>query len=196
MKNIILILALFSFFYGNAQNSEYTVRRFEGEIGTGLVWGTGKLGCDEIDLGATIYAEARYNLRRLPLDVGLQVASSIFHRDAYNVGREPFKSGTIMAVADYNFRRMSNASFFAGVGVGYAAQLSTAPFVFDDSLPNNWSGFSTGDARGSFCVMPRVGVELWRHLRITAAYKVAEKANCHFDLTIGVVFGGGKREPK
>lgn len=41
--------------------------------------------------------------------------------------------------------------------------------------------------------MPRIGVELLHHLRVTLDYKFQEKANRHIGLTLGVVFGGGRR---
>ncbi len=97
-----------------------------------------------------------------------------------------------MAVADYNFRRRRNVSFFAGAGVGYAFLDNSAPVVFDDTQ-SNWGGFSTGSRSGSLCFMPRIGVELFHHLRVTFDYKLQERANCHFGLSLGVVFGGGRR---
>lgn len=57
----------------------------------------------------------------------------------------------------------------------------------------NWGGFSTGNKTASFCFMPRVGVELFHHLRITLDYKLQEKANRHVGISLGVVFGGGRR---
>lgn len=193
MRNCILILALFCLFHGNAQTKDHSIGRFEGEIGAGLAFGTNKLNFDKINPGATFYAEARYNMVHLPLDFGLQVAGTIFHRESDKAGQLKFKSWTFMALTDYNFLRMRKVSFFAGVGIGYASLENTAPIVFENSQPN-WGGFNTGEKKGSFCFMPRIGVELFHHLRLTATYKLAEKANSHFDLTVGVVFGGGVKK--
>lgn len=77
-------------------------------------------------------------------------------------------------------------------GLGYTALDTSGPIRFDNSNPN-WAGFSTGDKKGSFCFMPRVGVELFHRLRFTFDYKLQEKANRHFDLTVGFVFGGGRK---
>lgn len=198
MKNLIYALALLCVFQGNAQTtqratkSDCTVARFEGEIGVGAIFGADKLNFDSNRIGATFYAEGRYNLRRFPLDVGLQVAGSIFHRDSDNAGNLEFRTWNVLAVSDYNFRQCKKVSFFAGVGLGYAALDTSAPIVFDNSTPN-WAGFSTGDKKGSFCFMPRVGVELFHRLRFTFDYKFQEKANRHFDLTVGFVFGGGQK---
>lgn len=193
-KYVILLLAIFCLSHGKAQDkSTYSIGSIEGEIGAGVAFGTNKLGFDKINPGAAFYAEVRHNFKKLPFDVGVHVAGTIFHRESDKAGQLKFKSWNVLAVTDYNFMQKSKVSFFAGVGVGYASLENSAPIVFDDSQ-TNWAGFSTGKKNGSFCFMPRVGVELFHHLRITAAYKLAEKANSHFDLTIGVVFGGGIRK--
>ena len=181
MKKLILALALLCAFQSNAQStpsakrSDCEVRRFEGEIGVGINFGADKLNFNSNRIGATFFAEGRYNLQRLPIDVGLQIAGSIFHRDADNAGNLEFQTWNVLAVTDYNLRRCNKVSI-----------------RFDNSNPN-WAGFSTGDKKGSFCFMPRVGVELFHRLRFTFDYKLQEKANRHFDLTVGFVFGGGRK---
>lgn len=193
-KCAALVLAIFSLSLVKAQDkSTYSVGCIEGEVGAGVVFGTDKLGFDKINPGAVCYAEIRHNFRKLPLDAGLHVAGTIFHRESDKAGQLKFKSWSFIAVTDYNFLQKSKVSFFAGAGVGYASSEHSAPIVFDDSQPN-WGGFSTGGKKGAFCFMPRAGVELFHHLRVTAAYKLADKANSHFDLTIGVAFGGGLRK--
>lgn len=163
-----------------------------GEIGGGLSFGADRLNFDRSNPGAAFYAEARYNVQLLPLDVGVQVGGTIFHRESDHAGQLKFRSWNVMAVADYNFRRQRNVSFFAGAGVGYAFLDNSAPVVFDDTQ-SNWGGFSTGSRSGSLCFMPRIGVELFHHLRVTFDYKLQERANRHFGLSLGVVFGGGRR---
>ncbi len=197
MKKLLVAFALLCFMQGNAQTVQSSVAdrkvgRIEGEIGVGLSFGADKLNFDKNRLGATFHAEARYNMLRVPLDVGVQVAGTIFHRESVDAGELKFKTWNVMAVTDYNFRRHTKISFFAGMGLGYASLDHSAPIVFDDSQPN-WGGFSTGTKTGSFCFMPRVGVELFHHLRVTLDYKLQEKANRHFGLSLGVVFGGGRR---
>lgn len=198
MKNIIFAIALLSFFQVNAQttqsiDTDCTIGRIEGEIGVGAVFGADKLNFDKNRLGATFYAEGRYNMQRLPLDIGIQVSGAIFHRESNNAGELRFNTWNVMAVSDYNFRPCKKVSFFAGIGLGYAALVNSAPIGFDNS-GSNWGSFSTGSKTGSFCMMPRVGVEFFHHLRITFDYKLQEKANRHFGLTLGVVFGGGVKK--
>ena len=197
MKKLIFAFALLCFMQGIAQTSQSTVADrkvgcIEGEIGGGFAFGADKLNFDKNKLGATFYAEVRYNIQRVPLDVGVQVGGTIFHRESVNAGQLKFKTWNVMAVTDYNFRRYKKISFFAGIGLGYASLDNSAPITFDDSQPN-WGGFSTGTKTGSFCFMPRIGVELFHHLRVTFNYKLEEKANRHFNISVGVVFGGGRK---
>lgn len=198
MKKLIIAFALLLYFMpGNAQTGQSVVTdqkvgRIEGEIGGGITFGADKLNFDKAKPGATFYAEARYNIQRLPLDVGVQVGGTIFHRESVNAGQLKFKTWNVLAVTDYNFRRYNKISFFAGIGLGYASLDNSAPITFDNSQPN-WGGFSTGTQTGSFCFMPRIGVEFLHHLRVTFDYKLQEKANRHFGLSLGIVFGGGRR---
>lgn len=197
MKRLIVVWALLCFMHGHAQTGQSAaadrkVGCIEGEIGGGFSFGADKLNFDKNKLGATFYAEARYNLQRIPLDVGVQAGGTIFHRESVNAGQLKFKTWNVTAVADYNFRRYKKIAFFAGIGLGYASLDHAAPITFDDSQPN-WGGFSAGTKTGSFCFMPRIGVELLHHLRVTLDYRLQEKANRHFGLSLGVVFGGGRR---
>ena len=67
---------------------------------------------------------------------------------------------------------------FVGVGLGVAWSEVNA-----DNSPHG----------AHFAFMPRVGVEVARHIRVTVAYKVFEKANNHLAISVGYAFGGGKR---
>ena len=197
MKKLIFAFALLCCIQGNAQTSQSTVAdrkvgRIEGEIGGGFSFGADKLNFDKNKLGATFYAEARYNMQRVPLDIGVQAGGTIFHGESVNAGQLKFRTWNVMAVSDYNFRRCKKISLFAGIGLGYASLDNSAPITFDDSQ-SNWGGFSTGTRTGSLCFMPRIGVELFHHLRVTLDYKLQEKANRHFGLSHGVVCGVGCR---
>ena len=197
MKKLIFTFVLLLYFMpGNARTDQSStnqvIRYLEGEVGVGISFGADKLNFDRSELGAVLYAEARYNIQRIPLDVGVQVGGTIFHRESFNAGRLDFKTENILVVTDYNFRRYNKISFFTGIGLGYATLDNSLPISFDDSKPN-WGGFLTGYKKGSFCFMPRIGVELFHHLRMTFDYKLQEKANRHFGFSLGVVFGGGRK---
>lgn len=58
----------------------------------------------------------------------------------------------------------------------------------------NWSGYITGDRAARLAFMPRIGVELWNHLRVSLALTAQEKANNQYTINIGAVFGGGRKK--
>ncbi len=169
------------------------VRHLEGEIGVGGVNGVNSLSLDNCSVGPKLYAELRYNFRALPIDAGIQASGSFFHRDDDSQAqRLKSKSYNVMAVADYNFRRGKNLSFFAGVGLGLGVLEMSAPI--DIKAPNaQWDGYTTGDGKEKLCFSPRIGVELFNHLRLTLFYVGEERANNHFGLSIGGVLGGGRK---
>ena len=193
IKRVLAILVL-TLSFTNAFAQKVEVRRFEGEIGIGLINGVNKLTLDGCDAGPRLYAELRYNLHALPIDVGLQFSSAYFHRDAESqADRLQTKSCNIMAVADYNIFRGRKISFFAGAGVGCGILNLTAPITI--TRPDErWSGYTSGEGKAKFSVMPRIGVEFFNHLRLTLFYTGEEKANNHYGLSIGGVFGGGKKQ--
>ena len=188
---VLLLLAVALCSTARAQTVE--VRRFEAEIGVGLVNGASKLSLDGCDAGPLLYAEVRYNLRALPIDVGVQLSSSYFHRKADGqADRLQTRSSNIMAVADYNLFRGRRVSLFAGVGVGCGVLELTAPLAITHP-DERWSGYTTGDGKSKLCLSPRFGVELFNHLRLTLFYMGEERANNHFGLSIGGVIGGGRK---
>ena len=152
------------------------IRRFEGEIAVGLARSTHLLDYDNQLLGWKLTTELRYNLRTLPMDFGLQISLGNYRYDDSTLHyNEIYNASYILAVADYNFRRNKNVSCFVGVGAG----MSDTEFRFNET---------------AMCVMPRVGVEFWRHLRLTASYYIADKEHSGIALTVGVVFGGGNKK--
>ena len=169
------------------------VRRLEGEVGIGGVNGVNSLSMDNCSVGPKLYAELRYNFRALPIDAGVQVSGSFFHRDTEGQAqRLKSKSYNVMAVADYNFRRGKSLSFFAGVGIGVGVLEMSAPIAIQTPSAQ-WGGYSTGEGKEKLCVSPRVGVELFNHLRLSFFYMAEERANNHIGISLGGVLGGGRR---
>lgn len=189
----MLVAALLAF-ESVAQTTD--VRRFEWEVGVGLADGLSSLNLDKCTPGPKLYTELRYNIKAIPIDLGIHATSSYFWRSAeqvQNTDRLKITAVNIMAVADYNFRRGKNLSFFAGVGLGLGILDVTAPISFDNTQMN-WSGYISGDRAARLAFMPRVGVELWNHLRVSLALTAQEKANNQYTINIGAVFGGGRKK--
>ena len=188
---ITILVAVFLATTSVAQNID--VRRIEGEIAFGLASGISALEMDDCDWGPRLTGELRYNIKSLPVDVGLQFSASNFYRsvDGIQNDRLKFNSCSVMAVADYNFRRGEKVSFFAGAGLGYAYGGTTEP---QWDAGHNWGGYATGEEANRLGFAPRVGIELWNHLRLTATYTIFEKYNNNLAISLGVVFGGGRKK--
>ena len=75
---ITLLFAAFLAFESVAQPTN--VGRFEAEIGVGLANGLSSLNLDNCNPGPKIYGELRYNIKALPIDLGIQASSSYFRR--------------------------------------------------------------------------------------------------------------------
>lgn len=190
MKRLLLLFALFGSLTASAQQRE--VRAIEVELGVGMTFGASELssaGFDKNRIGETGFVEIRYNWKRLPIDVGLHLGGTIFGREIRESGEKlNFSSGNFMLTSDYNYRRKSNCSLFAGLGIGYA--------TFGHSAQTEYAGdggYTDNGSSGSFCIMPRVGIELFHRLRLTCAYVVEERANRHFSLSLGIAIGGGHK---
>ncbi|MCM1218769.1 MAG: hypothetical protein NC548_30155 [Lachnospiraceae bacterium] len=190
MKRLLLLFTLFGILTTSAQQRE--VRAIEVELGVGMTSGAVRLqsvGFDKNRTGETGFIEIRYNWKRLPIDVGFHIGGTIFGREMRESGEKlNFSSGNFMLTSDYNYRRNSNCSLFAGLGIGMATFGNSAEMQYVGD-----GGYTDNGSSGSFCVMPRVGVELFHRLRLTCAYVIEEQANRHFSLTLGIAIGGGRK---
>ena len=185
MRNLLIVLLCFVSIQVSAQSLPQ-VRAFEGEFSYGMAIPTNDLGGDvKVGKNRLLQLEVRYNLPWHPIDVGVLLRGTTIHRlyepvdDVWPTDADwDVSAWYTMAVADYNFRRGSDASFFVGLGAGIGSQ----------------DAWNDDDVDVKFCMMPRVGVELWKHLRLTLAYTYMDKQTNNFGLSIGVVFGGGNKK--
>ncbi len=185
MKRLLFFAVLLLATHTVAQ--ERTVRAVEGEFSWGASLPTNGLG-DQVLLDARDFVlEARYNFAKVPVDVGVLLKGAYLMRERENPaetwpGRYEDKKYDVttwhtMAVADYNFRRDKNVSFFVGLAAGCGSE----------------DAWNEKPVNVKFCAMPRCGVELWHHLRVTLSYTFMDKRTNHLSMGLGVVFGGGKK---
>lgn len=192
MKKIILFFCVLQYTM-IAFAQERDACAMEVELGAGMTFGTSKLGSAGFDgtkIGETGFIEIRYNFEKVPVDLGLHIGGTIFGR-TMNETREKlnFPSGNFMVTSDYNFRSWNpDYVLFAGMGVGFAKIGNSAQIEY---LGNG--GYADNGPGGSVCFMPRIGIELWRYLRLTFSYVAEERANNHFSLTIGIALCGGRK---
>ena len=145
------------------EKKEYNAQHFEFEPFLGLSSGFILLGL-----------EARYNINCL-WDVGLNFAGD-------------FNGERITAVGDYNFFRNKTATLFCGFGAGYA---NTRILNIDEAI-DEYGDACVASSSSCVCIYPRVGVELFRHLRLTAAVNTYNLKAVELAITLGVSIGGGK----
>ena len=185
MRRVILLLvAMLSTTSVFAQSylTARTVGAVEVELSVGLATASNRVAAfGRSNPGVEVAAEVRYNFAQSPVDLGLSLSLCSFSRSrSTNSALEKynFDSQSLLITADYNFFQTRRTSLYVGGGAGVA-----------------WCGRLADDTRHGVapCVMPRVGVELAEHVRITLGYKFCERANNHLLLGVGFAFGGGKR---
>ena len=129
----------------------------------------------EVEVGG---GEARNNFPGTPFDVSFQGMLGSFSRKNDNLTVNI--NGGVTVFGDYNWRLGRRAAPFAGVGAG---------MVFVESR-----GLSTAAVREkTFVFNPRIGVELFEHLRITLEYKWMKAPYSFLGLNVGFAFGGGRK---
>lgn len=172
----LLALSLFANIELKAQES-LPVKRFEIEAKAGATFPVDKFVGSK-RLGPQLGLEGRWNFDK-PFDVGLEVyvGSAVRDYEHHTLSNRIFSFLSIFG--DYNFNRGNQAALFVGLGLG--------------EVQCNIIQGNKGDEGMSFMVVPRVGVELWNHLRLTADLRLARKGYNTIGISIGYAFGGGRK---
>lgn len=150
------------------------VQPFEGEVGVGLTVLTDKKAGMSNGCFVNAAAELRYNLRRVPVALGLTAMYNSATRTDIHGAHDNSGGFLVGAVGEYNFmrgHRWINPFAGASVGVFFRNEQSAVPYF-----------------------QPRIGIEVLTHIRVTAGFIVADAANMGFTLGVGVVFGGRPRK--
>lgn len=171
-----------------AQNYQ-EVKKFEFEPFVGVTYGFKNPGTRVA--GPAMGLEARWNLRSIPLDIGAQMylgsACGTYKEQIYIDRIDEFdlscRTFSIGAFSDYNFNRGGTVSPF--VGAGLSCNLY-------DMITGSYNDYE-GDNTSGIGITPRVGVELFQHLRITLSARIGRSLYSHAALTIGYAFGGGAK---
>ena len=170
-------------------NAQIPVRAFEFEISGGSSYPLGDFPGEE-KFGETYNLELRYNFKKIPMDIGLDFNSTSIERaNAYNP--EPGKktvlalnNKTLSLTTSYNFRRGKNISPFIGVGLGISAYDTFSWFGIYPFLRNELG----------LTFAPRIGIEIYRHFRLTMDVRLLNKRYNAICLRMGVIIGGGKKK--
>lgn len=148
---------------------------------------------NKIDFASTLSGflgvEIRLNYPSTGWDVGLQFSlGAMYQNDKVFPIDHHIRYKGITTFVDYNYRRWKNIAPFAGLGIG-------AAFIDDEfSYRDTQQGDSGINTHRSICFAPRVGVEFFRHYRLTFEYRYMQVQYSTFNITLGVAFGGGYKK--
>lgn len=197
MRKLIrfFIFAAFSVIAMAASARDGADKHWQVELGAGPTFGYSKvMGLSNNQAGATIFGEARYAFSKVPVSVGLQVATNLYARDYYSGGDViigasgiDFFSTNIMITGDYYLEINDKINLFAGAGLGYCKINNSKNVEISDA---DFGAISVGDdgPSGTAAFMPRVGVLFFNKIRLTVGYRFEEKANRSAFATAGFVF--------
>ena len=182
MKNFLLILVItITVTFGiSAQNND--VQRVEGGVFAAMTVPLDNYHDYRNLIGCGFGFEMRYNIPQTALDCGVMMDfnSSRHHYNLPNyiaTFNDSKDSWGIVAVGDYNFRQGKKINPFAGLGIGVGFCAS--------------HGEVSIDAKGPTALfVPRIGVEIFHHIRLTASCHLLRKGFNTFDIRIGFALGG------
>lgn len=174
MKAILAALAVIITLSTSAQNE---VKTFEVEAKVGVTYPTQRYFGDK-QVGPSLGLEGRWNLSQLPVDVGAEIYfGSALRR--FNGEDQSNRIFSLSAVGYYDFLRGMKASPFIGLGLG----TGSCDVV---------KGYKDNEG-AALVVSPRIGIELFNHLRLTFEARIARNCYNTMGLTIGGVIGGGRK---
>ena len=187
MKQFFLCAVIAASVSGSAFAQNLKVNPFEFEVGAGMSIGS-KYGLDKAVPGPNSYMEARLNLFDTPWDLGVQTSlGAAFRKQNDQLYNATNKFG-ITVFTDYNFRNKGMVSPFIGLGVGRTAIVNSYPAFGADG-----TAVTAKSAQPAFVLNPRMGLELFDHLRLSVEYKFTfQKESSYMALNLGYTFGGGR----
>ena len=194
MKRFYIFTTLCVLLSSISLSAQNNIGSIEGGLFVGLNYATDKCGYASVKPGPGFGLEMRYNFYGSPIDLGIQYSFSRTNREyksdlTYGDNTGGTNSSNLLVVGDYNFR-MNKSSFFIGLGAGLAKFSNASPaenFYKDNKLI---SRDFVGNNKYSVCILPRIGIKLFNHLRFSIDYKIEEKASSNVAFNVGFTIGG------
>ena len=166
--------------FGKAQSNEVEVQRVEGELRVGLTAPLGGFHGGSATVGPAFGVEIRYNIPKSSWDMGFQINATTavrkFHSSNYTY-EQSNRSVNYLLSGGYNFGQGKKVNPFVGAGFGLNFYDAIDDVVYDGSGK-------------CFTFAPRVGVELFHHLRFTLTSNITRTGYSNIEFTIGGVIGG------
>ena len=186
LKNLIAfsIISLISF----SAKAQIPVRAFEFEASIGRSFPLSHYRGEE-NWGNIFGIEFRHNLKKIPMDIGFEINLTLLERDhSYftppnKIEPLTLRNTSLFLTTSYNFARGKAISPFIGFGFGLSDRAIVAPGI----------GFYGVDKRLGIGFSPRIGIEIYRHFRLTLDFRLTHKIYNAVCLRMGVIIGGGKK---
>ena len=158
-------------------------------------------------VGFDFHFGGRYRIGQTPFDVGLLFSINALPRknrinfddelldanfqpigriSGYKEDEVSFVSGNFMTTFDYNKRLGRRCEAFVGAGIGIC-RYNNGKKCEATGIDSYGTVLYEHHGGTSLSLMPRVGVLLFNHLRLTVGYKFQEKANRHAFVSISMV---------
>jgi hypothetical protein len=134
------------------------------------------------DRGFSLATEVRLNLMGKRISTGLQLGLTGWNRitpETYT-HHNPF---TFLATGDYNFQGViPKVVPFAGMGLGYSVVRSWSLGGENRHTSHYWYD-------GHAAIVPRIGAEFFKRIRLTGEYQYLGNGNNFFNIKLGFVIG-------
>ena len=172
-----------------SQSNHNLVQMLEGEVRAGFTTPLGSYHTGKSLISASLGLEGRYNFKGLPWDCGLMLDLSTARRGynhLYDEGNDRWQSNRTLALAltgDYNFRQGKKVNPFLGTGIGVAFN----DVVGDKYFPSKGT---------SMFFSPRVGVEFFHHVLISAQSNLCRKGYNNLSAALSLIIGGHPKKQK
>lgn len=182
--NRLLAVCLLIFVWATGSFAQ-DIQKFEGELNIGVTYPLTNFYGGKFLAGPEFGVEFRYNVPETKFDLGisLNATTAVYKFNDYQGADDDWyweqsnRSVNIIAVGDYNFMQGEKINPYAGVGVGLSINEAINEVIYDDS-------------GASFVFRPRVGLELFHHLRISFFGTFNKRGYCNAGFVIGGVIGG------
>lgn len=163
----------------------HTVSKFEFEMWGGVGVPLGGYHGGDNKTGASVGLCLRYNFSEIPVDCGVYVSLNSARRDFKRYAGDGAyyqnnRTGSFGIEGNYNFRQGLKVNPYAGLCLGVGL----------NDVVGDRHVLSSGT---SLSIMPRLGVELFHHLRIGAYCQLSRHGYNNAGLMIGIVVGGRPR---
>lgn len=166
------------------------VGKMEGGISVGSTLPLGGGYGGKIKPGTVLNGELRYNFANTGWDCGVLLQFNNSLRD-FDMADDSYYyqnnlNSSFAVVGDYNFRQGDRINPFAGLGVGCSIGVISRLQKYDEDF----------QSKAAAVFLPRVGVELFHHVRVTLGAQISRRGFHTLDLSVGFVLGGRPKKQK